>query len=103
LAISGIENINIGLQNEAGSDSLYTFQSLKITLLHYFHALVVTNFTAGNGISVEYSNSNTYLTITNIGVTNLVAGDDSIVLTQSNGNITITGLAVEMVAVEYLI
>jgi len=93
MAISGIENINIGLQNEAaGSDSLYTaFNKSKNNFTTLFScASPTTNFVAGNGVAVEYSNSNTYLTITNTGVTNLVAGDDSIVLTQSNGNITIT-------------
>ena len=93
MAISGIENINIGLQNEAaGSDSLYTaFNKSKNNFTTLFScASPTTNFIAGNGVSVEYSNSNTYLTITNTGVTSLTAGDSSIVLTQANGNITIT-------------
>ena len=93
MAISGIENINIGLQNEAaGSDSLYTaFNKSKNNFTTLFScASPTTNFVAGNGVAVAYSNSNTYLTITNTGVTNLVAGDSSIVLTQANGNITIT-------------
>lgn len=93
MAISGIENINIGLQNQAaGSDSLYTaFNKSQNNFTTLFScASPTTNFVAGNGVSVEYSNSNTYLTITNTGVTNLVAGDDSIVLTQSNGNVIIT-------------
>jgi hypothetical protein len=93
MAISGIENINIGLQNQAaGSDSLYTaFNKSQNNFTTLFScASPTTNFVAGNGVAVAYSNSNTYLTITNTGVTNLVAGDDSIVLTQSNGNITIT-------------
>ena len=93
MAISGIENINIGLQNEAaGSDSLFTaFHKSQNNFTTLFScASPTTNFVAGDGVAVEYSNSNTYLTITNTGVTNLVAGDDSIVLTQSNGNITIT-------------
>jgi len=93
MAISGIENINIGLQNQAaGSDSLYTaFNKSQNNFTTLFScASPTTNFVAGNGVAVSYSNSNTYLTITNTGVTNLVAGDSSIVLTQSNGNITIT-------------
>jgi hypothetical protein len=93
MAISGIENINIGLQNEAaGSDSLYTaFNKSQNNFTTLFScASPTTNFVAGDGVSVEYSNSNTYLTITNTGVTSLTAGDSSIVLTQSNGNIIIT-------------
>ena len=93
MAISGIENINIGLQNEAaGSDSLYTaFNKSKNNFTTLFScASPTTNFIAGNAIAVAYSNSNTYLTITNTGVTSLTAGDSSIVLTQANGNIIIT-------------
>ena len=93
MAISGIENINIGLQNEAaGSDSLYTaFNKSKNNFTTLFScASPTTNFVAGSGVGVAYSNSNTYLTITNTGVTSLTAGDSSIVLTQSNGNIIIT-------------
>lgn len=93
MAILGIENINIGLQNQAaGSDSLYAaFNKSQNNFTTLFScASPTSNFLAGSGISVNYSNSNTYLTITNIGVTSLVAGDSSIVLTQNNGNITIT-------------
>ena len=75
MAISGIENINIGLQNQAaGSDSLYTaFNKSQNNFTTLFScASPTTNFVAGNGVAVSYSNSNTYLTITNTGVTNLV-------------------------------
>ena len=93
MAISGIENINIGLQNEAaGSDSLFiAFNKSQNNFTKLFScASPTTNFVGGNGIAVESSNSNTYLTITNTGVTSLTAGDGSIVLTQANGNIIIT-------------
>ena len=93
MAISGIENINIGLPNEAaGSDSLYSaFNKSQNNFTTLFScASPTSNFVAGSGIAVAYSNSNTYLTITNTGVTSLTAGDRSIVLTQSNGNIIIT-------------
>ena len=93
MAIPGISIINVGLPNESiGSDSLLTaFNKTNQNFDTLFScASPTTSFAAGNGISAELSNASTTLTITNTGVTSLTAGDDSITLSGSNGDIIIT-------------
>jgi hypothetical protein len=93
MALSGQQNINIGLPNEStGSDSLYTaFNKAQNNFTNLFAlSSSFTSFTGNTGIQVAYGNSNTVVNILNTGVTSLTAGDDSITLTSSNGNVVIT-------------
>ena len=92
MAISGIQTINVGLQNEStGSDSLYTafnkvnnnFSTLSAC------ASPFNTFTAGNGVSVTSNATSGIVTVTNTGVTSLIAGTN-IVLSAANGDITIS-------------
>ena len=92
MSINGQQIINIGLPNEsAGSDSLYeAFNKTEDNFTTLFTcASPYTNFVALTGIGVT-SNSNTgTVSITNTGVTNIVAGTN-ITINQSNGNVTIS-------------
>jgi hypothetical protein len=93
MALSGQQNINIGLPNEStGSDSLYAaFNKAQNNFTNLFAlSSSFTSFTGNTGIQVAYGNSNTVVNILNTGVTSLTAGDDSITLTSSNGNVVIT-------------
>lgn len=92
MAISGIQTINVGLPNEsAGSDSLYSaftkvnqnFSNIKNTASPY------NTFNSGDGIGVTSDGNTGTVTITNTGVTQLVAGTD-ITLSSSNGIVTIS-------------
>jgi len=92
MAISGIQTINVGLPNEsAGSDSLYSaftkvnqnFSNIKNTASPY------NTFNSGDGIGVTSDGNTGTVTITNTGVTQLVAGTD-ITLSSSNGVVTIS-------------
>lgn len=92
MAISGIQTINVGLQNEStGSDSLYTaFNKIN----NNFNTLSscaspFNTFTAGNGISVVANANSGVVTIASTGVTNLIAGTN-IVLSSANGDVTIS-------------
>jgi hypothetical protein len=95
MAISGIQTINVGLQNEStGSDSLYTaFTKINnnFTTLSSCSSPFNT-FTAGNGIGISANANSGIVTVTNTGVTNLVAGTN-IVLSASNGEVTISSSA----------
>ena len=92
MSINGQQIINIGLPNESiGSDSLYTaFNKIEDNFTTLFTcASPYTNFVALTGIGVT-SNANTgTVSITNTGVTNIVAGTN-ITINQSNGNVTIS-------------
>ena len=92
MSINGQQTINIGLPNESiGSDSLYeAFNKTEDNFTTLFTcASPYTNFVALTGIGVT-SNSNTgTVSITNTGVTNIVAGTN-ITINQSNGNVTIS-------------
>ena len=93
MELSGQQNINIGLPNEStGSDSLYTaFNKTQNNFTNLFAlSSSFTSFIGNTGIQVSYGNSNTSVDILNTGVTSLTAGDSSITLTGSNGNIIIT-------------
>lgn len=92
MAISGLQVINIGLQNESvGSDSLYVaFNKAKTNFATLFgNASPYNTFTGNLGISISQDSSNGTVSITNTGVTGLVAGT-GIILSGSNGNITIS-------------
>jgi hypothetical protein len=92
MSIPGQQTINVGLPNEsANSDSLYTaFTKTQQNFSNLFACSSPYNtFTAGAGITAS-SNANTgIVTITNTGVTSIIAGDD-IVINQSNGAVTIS-------------
>lgn len=92
MAISGLETINIGVQNEsANSDSLYTaFNKIQNNFAILSNdASQYATFTAGNGISTSQDANTGNVVITNIGVTSLTAGSNNVSLTSSNGAITI--------------
>ncbi len=90
--ISGQQIIGIGLQNEAaGSDSLYlAFNKTKDNFATLFACASPYNTFTGSGVGITTTPSTGTIDITNTGVTSLVAGDDSITLTSSNGNVIIT-------------
>jgi hypothetical protein len=90
MSISGKQTINIGLPNEStGSDPIRTaFIKTQTNFDNLFaNASPYNTFTAGAGIGV--ANTTTAVTITNTGVTNIIAGTN-IVIDQSNGNVTIS-------------
>jgi hypothetical protein len=92
LSITGQQNINIGLPNDSiGSDSLYTaFTKSQTNFTTLFSCASPYNtFTAGNGISTSANANTGVVTITNTGVTNIIAGTN-IIVSQSNGNVTIS-------------
>ena len=92
MAISGLQTINIGLQNESiGSDSLYTaFNKTKTNFQTLFdNASPFNTFTAGDGISTDANTTSGIVTITNTGVTSIIAGTN-ISISASNGDVTIS-------------
>ena len=92
MAIGNLQVINIGLQNESlGSDSLYTaFHKTANNFANLFAcASPYTIFANGAGISTSNNASNGTITITNTGVTNIIAGTN-ITVTSGNGNVTIS-------------
>jgi len=93
MAISGLQVINIGVQNESiGSDSLYTaFNKAKTNFATLFgNSSPFNTFTGNTGITVHANSTLGTVDITNTGVTSLTAGDSSVTLSASNGAITIT-------------
>lgn len=95
MAISGLQNINIGLPNESiGSDSLYTaFTKTQQNFTNLFACSSPYNtFNSGNAIAVTANSTTGVVTINNTGVWNIIPGDSSIVVDQSNGNVTITAV-----------
>lgn len=92
MAISGLQVINIGLQNEsANSDSLYTaFNKTKDNFTTLFGNSSPYNiFASGVGITTSADANTGTVTITNSGVTSIVAGT-GISINSSNGAVTIT-------------
>ena len=92
MAIGNLQVINIGLQNESlGSDSLYTaFHKTANNFANLFACASPYNtFANGAGISTSNNASNGTITITNTGVTNIIAGTN-ITVTSGNGNVTIS-------------
>ena len=92
MSISGQQTINVGLPNEsANSDSLFTaFTKTEQNFTTLFtNASPYNTFTAGVGVNVSANANTGAVTVTNTGVTNIVAGTN-IVINQSNGNVTIS-------------
>ena len=92
MAISGVQVINIGLQNEsAGSDSLYVaFNKTKDNFTTLFSCASPYNtFTGNTGIGITANSNSGTVDILNTGVTSIVAGT-GISINQSNGAVTIT-------------
>ena len=92
MAISGIQVINVGLQNEStGSDSLYTaFNKTKTNFNTLFtNASPYNTFTGNVGISVSANANLGTVDILNTGVTSIIAGT-GIAIDSSNGAVTIT-------------
>ena len=92
MSISGQQTINIGLPNEStNSDSLYTaFTTVNTNFNTLFScASPFTNFVGGTGISTSTNASTGTVTLTNIGVTSIVAGTN-ITINRSNGAVTIS-------------
>lgn len=97
LPINQKKTINVGLPNESvGSDSLYTaFNKINDNFTNIWNnASPYNTFNAnGSGIGITSYPANGVILLQNTGVTSLVAGDDSITLSASNGNVTITASA----------
>ena len=92
MAISGIQVINVGLQNEStGSDSLYTaFNKTKTNFNTLFtNASPYNTFTPNVGIGVTANANSGTVDILNTGVTSIIAGT-GIAIDSSNGAVTIT-------------
>ena len=92
MSIPGQQNINVGLPNEsANSDSLYTaFTKTQENFNAIFeNASPYNTFVEGEGMSVVANANTGTVTITNEGVTSIVAGDN-IVVNRSNGEVTIS-------------
>ena len=92
MAIIGIQTINVGLPNEStGSDSLFdAFTKAQDNFdILFADASPFNTFTAGIGMNVTANSSNGAVTITNAGVTNIIAGTN-IVVSSANGNVTIS-------------
>lgn len=92
MSISGQQQINIGLPNESiNSDSLYTaFTKTQENFNTLFScASPFTNFVGGIGITTSANPTTGTVTITNSGVTNIIAGTN-ITIDDSNGNVTIS-------------
>lgn len=84
MAISGLQVINIGLQNEStGSDSLYTaFNKTKDNFATLFADASPYDTFTGNGVSITSNASTGTVNINNTGVTNVAL---------TSNNLTITG------------
>jgi hypothetical protein len=92
MSISGKQTINVGEPNEsANSDSLYTAFNKTATNFNTLFACAspFNTFTEGEGISINANSTTGTVTVTNAGVTNIVAGTN-IVIDHSNGNVTIS-------------
>lgn len=94
MAIPNQQNINIGLPNESvGSDSLYTaFNKINTNFNTLFgNASPFNTFNAGNGIGIVSNANTSTVTVTNTGVTNIIAGAN-IIVSASNGDVVISSL-----------
>jgi hypothetical protein len=92
MSIPGEQIINVGLPNEsANSDSLFTaFTKTQENFANLFELSSPYNtFTAGAGIAVNANANLGTVSVTNTGVTSIVAGTN-IVINQSNGAVTIS-------------
>jgi hypothetical protein len=94
MSIPGQQVINVGLPNEpTNSDSLFTaFTKANVNFHTLFNnASPYNTFNSGGGVSVTSNASTGTVSVTNTGVTNIIAGTD-IVINQANGNVTISAI-----------
>lgn len=94
MAISGLQTINIGLQNEStGSDSLYVaFNKAKDNFSTLFACASPYNTYTGNtGIAVTANSTAGIIDILNTGVNSIIAGT-GITIDQANGDVTISAV-----------
>ena len=94
MAISGIETLNIGIENQAtGSDSLFSaFNKVSNNFTTLFNdASPFSTFNSGNGVSVASYTGNGVVKFENTGVLSLIAGT-GVTLSDTTGNITISAL-----------
>jgi hypothetical protein len=91
MAISGLQVINIGLQNEStGSDSLYTaFNKTKDNFATLFADSSPFNTFTGNGVTITANATTGTVNINNTGVTSVNLTSNS--LTVTGGPVTTTG------------
>jgi hypothetical protein len=92
MAISGLQVINIGIQNESiGSDSLYTaFNKVKTNFATLFgNSSPYNTFTGNLGIVVTANSTLGTVDIINTGVLSIIAGT-GVTIDQANGNVTIS-------------
>jgi hypothetical protein len=105
MAISGLQTIQVGLQNEStGSDSLYTaFTKTRDNFSTLANTASPFNTFTGNGVLITTNSSTGTVNINNTGVTNLEITSNSLSITGSPvtttgtitvelpSNITVTG------------
>lgn len=92
MSIPGKQTINIGLPNEpTGSDPLRTAFIKSQTNFDTLFACAspFNTFNAGDGVAVDTNSNAGVVTITNTGVTNIIAGT-GVSISSSNGNVTIS-------------
>ena len=91
MAISGLQVINIGLQNEStGSDSLYTaFNKTKDNFATLFTDASPYNTFTGNGVTITANATSGTVNIDNTGVTNVALTSNNLTITGSP--VTTTG------------
>lgn len=92
MAISGLQTVNVGIQNEsANSDSLYTaFNKIKTNFAILANdASQYDTFTGNTGISVSANATAGSVDILNTGVTSIVAGT-GVTIDQATGAVTIS-------------
>lgn len=92
MAISGLQTINVGVENQAtGSDSLFVaFNKTANNFANLFACASPYNtFNGGNGISTASNPNSGVVTITNTGVLNVTAGT-GITAATVDGNVTIS-------------
>jgi hypothetical protein len=91
MAISGLQVINIGLQNESiGSDSLYTaFNKTKDNFATLFADASPYDTFTGNGVSITANALSGTVNINNTGVTNVEVTSNNLSIT--GGIVTTTG------------
>ena len=95
MAISGKQDIAVGLQNEsANSDSLYTAFNKTVTNFATLFACAspYNTFTGNTGITVNTNANTNTIDITNTGVTSIIAGTN-VTVSQANGAVTISANA----------
>lgn len=94
MAISGLQVINIGIQNESvGSDSLYTaFNKTKTNFATLFaNASPYNTYTPNIGIAITSNPTSGVVDIKNTGVCNIIAGTNiTVTPIDANGNVTIS-------------